>query len=118
MSSNNMVNKVSILEQEIVDLKNQAKTRINRSEGFADQRIDEGMAGRMDMLIEEINQLWSFVQRYVDETAMDMIQEVKSADRPTRDKMNRMDWLARNAEFLSPDQITKCLLAFKDQFNG
>jgi len=72
----------------------------------------------MDLLIEEINQLWSFVQRYVDETAIDMIHVVKSGDRTARDKMDRMDWLARNAEFLSPDQITKCLLAFKDQFNG
>lgn len=45
---------------------------------------------------------------------MDMIQEVGTIDRPIRDKMNRMDWLARNTDFLSPDQITKCLLAFKD----
>ena len=36
MSSNNMVNKVSILEQEVVDLKNQQKTRINRNDHFAD----------------------------------------------------------------------------------
>jgi hypothetical protein len=43
---------------------------------------------------------------------------VGTADRPLRDKMNRMDWLARNADFLSPDQITKCLLAFKDQFSS
>jgi hypothetical protein len=35
-----------------------------------------------------------------------------------KDKMNRMDWLARNSDFLSPDQITKSLLAFKDLFNG
>ena len=35
-----------------------------------------------------------------------------------KDKMNRMDWLARNADFISPDQITKALLAFKDLFNG
>lgn len=28
-----------------------------------------------------------------------------------------MEWLARNAEFLSPDAITKCLLAFKDLYN-
>lgn len=41
-----------------------------------------------------------------------------SVDKPMKDKMNRMDWLARNAEFLSPDQITKCLIAFKDQFNN
>ena len=47
-----------------------------------------------------------------------MIQVVKSVDNPIKDKMNRMDWLARNAEFLSPDQLTKSLLAFKDQFNG
>ena len=29
-----------------------------------------------------------------------------------------MDWLARNAEFLSPDSISKCLLAFKDLYNN
>ena len=29
-----------------------------------------------------------------------------------------MDWLARNSDFLSPDQITKCLLAFKEQYAG
>ena len=32
MAANNMVNKVSILEQEIVDLKNQSKTRAGRNE--------------------------------------------------------------------------------------
>lgn len=29
-----------------------------------------------------------------------------------------MEWLARNAEFLSPDAITKCLLAFKELYSG
>lgn len=29
-----------------------------------------------------------------------------------------MDWLARNAEFLSPDSISKCLLSFKDLYNN
>ncbi len=28
-----------------------------------------------------------------------------------------MEWLARNAEFLSPDSITKCLMAFKELYN-
>jgi hypothetical protein len=32
--------------------------------------------------------------------------------------MNRMDWLARNVEFLSPDQITRCLLAFKELYSS
>jgi len=34
-----------------------------------------------------------------------------------RDKMNILDWLARNSEFLSPEAITKCLIAFKDLYN-
>lgn len=32
--------------------------------------------------------------------------------------MNEMEWLARNAEFLSPDSITKFLLAFKELYNS
>ena len=31
--------------------------------------------------------------------------------------MNEMDWLARNAEFLSPDSISKCLMSFKELYN-
>ena len=31
--------------------------------------------------------------------------------------MNLMDWLARNSEFLSPEAITKCLLAYKELYN-
>ena len=117
-----MVNKTQILEQEVVDLKNQNKTRLLRDRGGGGAGdfgpANETVGNRIDLLIEEINQLWSFVQRFVDEHAIDMIQIVKSVDNPIKDKMNRMDWLARNAEFLSPDQLTKCLLAFKDQFNG
>ena len=45
-----------------------------------------------------------------------MINDVKSVDLTTKDKMNRMDWLARNADFLSPDTITKCLLAYKELY--
>ncbi len=32
--------------------------------------------------------------------------------------MNQMDWLARNSEFLSPDCISKCILAFKDLYSN
>ena len=46
-----------------------------------------------------------------------MVNDVKSVDVSFKDKMNRMDWLARNAEFLSPDSITKCLIAYKDLYN-
>ena len=124
MAQNNMVSKVQLLEQEVIDLKNQNKTRMFRIGAESEANIpSEGQMGdavgkRINLVIEEINQLWSFTQRFIDEQAIDMIQEVRSPDRPLKSKMDRMEWLARNAEFLSPDQITKCLIAFKEHFNG
>lgn len=118
-TQNNYISKVNLLEQEIIDIKNQNKARMVRLGEETQLDINEGdFNKRIDLLVEEINQIWSFTQRFIDEHAIDMIQEVGTIDRPLRDKMNRMDWLARNADFLSPDQISKCLLAFKDQFSG
>jgi hypothetical protein len=34
------------------------------------------------------------------------------------DKINCMDWLARYAEFITPDQISNVVLAFKDIYAG
>jgi hypothetical protein len=31
--------------------------------------------------------------------------------------MNVMDWLSRNADFLSADPIQECILAFKELYN-
>ena len=31
--------------------------------------------------------------------------------------MDWMDWLARNAEFFSPEAISRCLTSFKDLYN-
>jgi hypothetical protein len=46
-----------------------------------------------------------------------MIQIVRASDNPLKDKINKMDWLARNIDYISPDQITKCILAFKENYN-
>ena len=46
-----------------------------------------------------------------------MVQELRMNEVHLTQKMDRMDWLARNAEFLSPESITKCLLAYKDLYN-
>lgn len=29
-----------------------------------------------------------------------------------------MDWLARNSDFLSPDSITRCLIAYKELYSS
>lgn len=68
-------------------------------------------------MVDEVNQLWSFTQRFIDEQVIDAINIIKSPDYAFKEKMNEMEWLARNAEFLSPDSITKCLMAFKELYN-
>ena len=72
---------------------------------------------KFDILVDELNQLWSFTQRFIDEQVIDAINIIRSSDYAFKEKMNEMEWLSRNAEFLSPDSITKCLLAFKELYN-
>lgn len=52
--SNNLTNVVAILEQEIIDLKNQMKTR-NMRTGLHGDGGDMGLDSKIDLLIEEIN---------------------------------------------------------------
>jgi hypothetical protein len=102
-SANNVGAMVELLEQEVIDLKNRDKTRTQRGGGNPGQKENLDTANRIDLILEELNQLWSFSQRFIDEQATDMVLEVTSSDYGFKDKMNRMGWLARNAEFLSPD---------------
>ena len=46
-----------------------------------------------------------------------MVQELRLDDIALTKKMDWMDWLARNSEFLSPEAITKCLTSFKNLYN-
>eukprot|EP00347_Sterkiella_histriomuscorum_P003950 403362314 len=99
-----MDNKISILEQEVVDLKNVRKNNVRSHQLI---NITPDYTEKFDILVDEVNQLWSFLQRFIDEQVVDAITVVKSPDHAFKEKMNEMDWLSRNAEFLSPDSITK-----------
>jgi hypothetical protein len=100
-------------------LKNKGRnnTRANFITGASGGIMSQaGFAEKFDLLVEEVNQLWSFVQRFIDEQVVDGINIIRSQENSMREKFNQMDWLARNAEFLSPDAITKGLLAFKELY--
>ena len=73
---------------------------------------------QVEQLSDEVNQIWTFTQRFIDEQSIDFVTEVQSVDYPLRRKFDKMDWLARNAEFLSPESITKCLITFKDLYKA
>jgi hypothetical protein len=72
---------------------------------------------KVEALVEETNNLYFMIQRFIDEHAVDRIKQLRSGEVQLRDKMNIMDWLARNSDFLSADPIQECIVAFKELYN-
>ena len=73
---------------------------------------------KLNSLVEEANKLWTFFQKFIDEHSVDRIKKIRSKDNSITDKITAMDWLARYAEFVTPDQISNVVLAFKDLYSG
>ena len=74
MGQNNMMSKLNILESEVIDLKNKQKLRISKADyssmGELEMGSDQRKAPvneRIDLVIDEVNQTRSFIQRYIDE---------------------------------------------------
>ena len=77
MGQNNMLSKLNILESEVIDLKNKQKLRISKTDYSSlgmDRELEMGsdqrkapVQERIDLVIDEVNQTWSFIQRYIDE---------------------------------------------------
>ena len=60
-------------------------------------------------MVEETNNLYYMIQRFIDEHATDRIKQLRSSEVNLKDKMNIMDWLARNSDFLSAEPIQDCI---------
>lgn len=73
---------------------------------------------KLNSLVDEANKLWTFFQKFIDEHSVDKIKIIRSKDTSLTEKINCMDWLARYAEFVTPDQISNVVLAFKDIYSG
>ncbi len=58
--------------------------------------------------------IWSFMQRFIDEGVNTIVLSLSDSEISLTHKMNSIDWVARNAEFLSPEAITKSIAAYKD----
>lgn len=58
---------------------------------------------KLNQIIEESNKLWAFFQKFIDEHAIDRMKTIRSKENTLADKVNAMDWLARYAEFITPD---------------
>lgn len=109
-------NKVMLLETDIIELKNQKKQE--NSKFKSELKVTADASQKMDVVIEEVNNLWSFVQKFVDETSFDRQILLDSSEITNTQKFDIMGWLARNADYLSPDAINAVLTKFKSNYQG
>ena len=107
--------KLGAIQNEIIEIKNEKKALTNlRSKVHWASDASQ----KVEALVEETNTLYNMIQRFIDEHATDRIKTLRSSEGVNlRDKMNVMDWLARNADFLSQEPIQECIVAFKELYN-
>ena len=106
--------KLGQIQNEIIEIKNEKKALTNLR-----SRVHwaSDASAKVEALVEETNNLYFMIQRFIDEHAVDRIKQLRSQEVTLKDKMNIMDWLARNSDFLSADPIQDCIQAFKELYN-
>ena len=87
-------------EAEIARLKNEIVGNLDSVRKMEDFLNNNS---KLNSLVEEANKLWTFFQKFIDEHSVDRIKIIRSRDNSLTDKINAMDWLARYAEFVTPD---------------
>lgn len=106
--------KLGQIQNEIIEIKNEKKALTNlRSKVHWASDASQ----KVEALVEETNNLYFMIQRFIDEHATDRIKLLRQQETNLKEKMNVMDWLSRNADFLSADPIQECILAFKELYN-
>lgn len=55
-----------------------------------------------EFIMRETEHIFEFIQEFVNEIAMNNIAIIKSAKKGSTDKMDTLDWMVRNIEFVSP----------------
>lgn len=106
--------KVEAINNELIDLKNEKRALSNLK-----QKVHwaSDASAKVEALVEETNNLFNFIQKYIDEQAVDRIKMLRSQDVNLKEKMNIMDWLARNSDYLTAQPIQECIVAFKELYN-
>ncbi|CDW73709.1 UNKNOWN [Stylonychia lemnae] len=106
-----MNQKLDGIATEVIEMKNEKRALTNLK-----QKIHwaSDAQAKVEALVEETNNLYSFMQKFIDEHAVNKAKKLRNSDINLKEKMSVMDWLSRNADFLSAAPIQDCILAFKE----
>ena len=87
------------------------QNKINESFGSS-----KDMKNRLDMIIDETEELWQFNQRFIDEHAVDRERILSAKDIPVLRKMECLEWFSRYCEFITPDHAYNAIMSFKNTY--
>jgi hypothetical protein len=62
----------------------------------------KGPANIKQIIRKETEHIFEFIQEYVNEIAMNSVNIIRDDDKTSSQKMEALDWTARNLEFISP----------------
>lgn len=90
--------KLETVSNEVIEIKNERSAMSNLK-----QKIHwaSDASSKVEALVEETNNLYSFLQKFIDEHGVNKIKKLRCTDVNLKEKMNVMDWLARNADYLT-----------------
>lgn len=119
--------KIQNAELEIVNVKNMYLKSISSSKipppditSSSELKKKDGIVkadtSHIKSLGEELDEISLFVQKFADSHVTDKIRIIKDTETTIKDKMDTLDWLARNAEFLSTDSVINMLKEFKELY--
>jgi hypothetical protein len=77
---------------------------------------NESYSSNIKAFAEELDEVSLFVQKFADTHVFDQIRVIKDPDETMKRKMDTLDWLARNSEFISTDAISNCLKEYKELY--
>ncbi|CAI2386302.1 unnamed protein product [Moneuplotes crassus] len=77
----------------------------------------EDDSAKLSVLVAESEQLWTFVQGFVDEQSITKTKIMKNLKLDLTERMNAFEWVSRNAIYLTPQALSHCVNVFKLQYS-
>ena len=103
------------MEVTLQNLKQKVKQMEEDIGNMGDGSGGPGIGGKKKSALEdEIANIWSFLQRFADENAMDKIELIKTENQPVQAKIDVLGWLGRYNEFITLPMITQVVMNFKE----
>lgn len=84
------------------------------------KEMSSDLEHRLNTIITRINEMdsiWMFFQRFVDEQGNDKLKMIRGTCYTMLEKINSIEWLARYTEFVTPETINMAANYFKDYAN-